>query len=148
MGQRPKEMYMKTMKKYVFFSLGTALLGIFSGLLILEVCFRLFFPQPLVTLHPDIWVPDKQIGHKLASHIDTTINTGERTVRLLTDSQGHRISPSNSKYQDNPKYRILALGDSTLEALAIPFEATMTARLGMELSNQLGGGQLKLSIQA
>lgn len=106
-------------------------------LICLEIAVRIFLPQQLIILRPDIWKPtDNGRSFTHQSDIDTTINTGERDVRLLTDENGYRIGESTASL--DPDIRILALGDSFLAALQVEYEDTMTALLENELSIELG----------
>ncbi len=92
-----------------------------------EMLVRVFWPQHLIPVDTGIWIPDTEgMGHRTAPNLDTTISTGERTVRIRTDALGHRIPASGST---EGSVRILALGDSFVEALAVEYEQTMTARL-------------------
>ncbi|MCB9437505.1 MAG: hypothetical protein H6673_11015 [Anaerolineales bacterium] len=115
-----------------------ALLGISTlvTLVLLEFVVRLFFPQQLIVLRPDVWIPsDEGIGYKHQANLDTKVNTGERTVRLLTDENGYRIGERRTQ---EPDMRILAVGDSFLEALQVEYDETFTAILEDALSTQLG----------
>lgn len=103
-------------------------------LLLLEVFIRLFLPQQLVQLRPDIWIPADTFGWRHAPNADTTINTGEREVRFTTDAQGHRVSGKNT---DEGGYRILALGDSFLAGLQVEYQWTIPALLEKALSGQM-----------
>jgi len=78
---------------------------------------------------------DNGIGHKHEVNVDTLINTGERTVRFLTDRNGYRIG-ANPVIE--PTIRILAIGDSFLEALAVEYEQTITAHLEQMMSLNTG----------
>lgn len=101
--------------------------------LLLEGVIRIVAPQQIVRIHPDVWVPlEDGLGHGLAPNLDTVMNSGERDVRFRTDAQGHRIGDAAPGPAD---IRILALGDSFLEAMAVPYPDTMTALL----ESQLGG---------
>ena len=88
---------------------------------------RIVAPQPLVQIRPDIWMPVDGLGYQLAPNLDTTINTGEGSVRLLTDEKGHRIGLQGPP---NGERKILAVGDSFLEGLQVEYEELVTTRLG------------------
>ena len=102
------------------------LVGVLVGVLLSEGLVRLFAPQPLVQIRPDIWMPVEGLGHQMAPHVDTIINTGERDVRLLTDARGNRIGP-----QGPPRGRrkILAVGDSFVEGLSVAYPDLVSTRL-------------------
>jgi hypothetical protein len=92
-------------------------------------------PQNLLQPRPDIWVPDDLVGWRHASNIDTKVMTADwGEIRLLTDSNGHRIGRGN---RSEATYRVLAVGDSFLEGLQVDHEHTITGRLENELSKQL-----------
>lgn len=116
---------------------GLLLCGLAAGLLLAEGLVRLAAPQQLIVLRPDIWIPDDGLGWKRAPGLDTRINTGEREVRLVTDESGRRapggVPPSA------PKLRILALGDSFLEALQVEYGDSLAGRLSEGLARRVGG---------
>jgi lysophospholipase L1-like esterase len=105
-------------------------------LLAAEAALRGCLPRQRLRWHPGVWQPDPTgLGHRLAPGLDVRVHTGEREVRLLTDAQGHRTGPSAPV---EPRLRVLALGDSFLEALAVGYEDTLGARLEAALSGELG----------
>lgn len=104
-------------------------------LFVLEGLVRLFIPQQLIIIRPDIWIPAETYGWAHAPNLDTPINTGERTTHLITDERGHRITATGPV--DDPTYRILAVGDSFTEALAVDQEVSMTGRLQTYLTDEL-----------
>lgn len=105
------------------------------SLLAVEAAVRWIAPQQLIQLRPDIWQPHDGLGWERAPNLDVEINTGERTARLLTDSRGHRVGSHAPKRE--PAYRILALGDSFIEALQVDYEDTVTARISDLLEDDL-----------
>lgn len=105
------------------------------ALLLLEVLVRIVDPQRLVQRPSDIYMAiDDGIGYRLRGNIDTMLNIAEGEARLITDEYGHRVGEARS---ENPAYRILALGDSFLEALHVNYEDTITARLERSVSASL-----------
>lgn len=110
--------------------------SLFFVLLLLEGAVRLFWPQQLIQLRPDIWQPDDGLGARHAPMVDARINTGEREIRFLTDAHGYRIGPQPAAPGARP---VLALGDSFLEAIQVSYDDTMTAHLERGLSVALGG---------
>ena len=104
-------------------------------LLVLEVLVRVVAPQPLSIFRPDVWTPVDGLGHRLAPNLDTHVSTGERSIRLFTDAHGHRTGDSQPS---DPTWRILAIGDSYLEAMQVSYADTMTARLEQSLTKSLG----------
>lgn len=127
---------LSTRLKIVGVRLGLMTSAFFLTLVLLEGVVRLFGPQQLIVIRPDIWIPEEGVGWRVASNLDTAVNTGERAVRLLTDAYGYRVG--RHRLTDG-EYRILALGDSFLEALQLDYEQTMTALLEERLSVQLRG---------
>jgi hypothetical protein len=117
--------------------LGLVLGSFVFTLLLLELLLRLFYPQELIVLRPDIWqaVEDGR-GHRFVPNQDTIINTGEGEIRLLTDAEGFRIGQTAPA--PNPEIKILAIGDSFLEALQVNYEDSMTGILEQSLAAELG----------
>jgi hypothetical protein len=114
------------------------ILGSFAlTLLLLEILVSLVYPQELIVLRPDIWqAVDDGRGHGFVPNQDTRINTGEREIRLLTDAEGFRIGQTAPA--PNPEIKILAIGDSFLEALQVNYEDSMTGILEQSLAAELG----------
>jgi hypothetical protein len=97
---------------------------------------RVLRPQQLIELRPDIWIPDQEgLGWRQQGGLDTTVNTGERTVRLVTGEHGHRISPQRSPIA--PAVRVLTLGDSFLVGLQVDYADLFSARLEKALALSL-----------
>ncbi|MDA8016076.1 MAG: SGNH/GDSL hydrolase family protein [Thermoanaerobaculia bacterium] len=110
--------------------------GAVFALLLGEVLVRWLAPQQLTILRADVWVADDVLGWQRAPHLDTRINTGERTVRLFTDDFGRRIGSAGPP--SKPEVRVLALGDSFLEALQVEFEDSFAGLLQEALESELG----------
>lgn len=91
-------------------------------------------PQQLISLRPDIWIPDDVTGWRHAPNLDTRINTGDRDIRFLTDQDGYRTGIESKP--DIAKQRILVLGDSFVEAIQVEYEQTITGRLEKALSSK------------
>ncbi len=124
--------------KGILKGLTVSFITILMMLLILEGITRLFFPQELVLIRPDIYYSvDNGTGYAHRPNIDTTVNIGEGSVRLITDEQGYRIGedPQDSSLAD---IRILALGDSFLEALHVEYDDIMTSLIETDLSTITG----------
>lgn len=115
---------------------GVSLVSLAFTLLVLEGVVRTFWPQQVILLRPDIWQPAEVVGWRHAPHVQTTLNTGERTVHVYTDAYGYRIGklPVNV---DDDTFRILALGDSFVEGFQVEYEATFAALLGDHLTAAL-----------
>lgn len=113
-----------------------ALLGLalVVALLVGEFTVRLVAPQQLIQIRPDIWQPIDSLGWVSRPNVRTTINTGERTVRLFTDADGLRVGPEGRR--DAPT-RVLLIGDSFVQALQVDHEQTFGALLEAGLTERL-----------
>lgn len=103
-----------------------SLIILFAGtavaLLLGEGLVRVFAPQQLVTVQPGIWRAVDSLGwaHELSA--DTEVNTGERTVRFLTDREGFRVGQSGRQVARDS---ILLIGDSFMAALQVEYEQSL-----------------------
>lgn len=112
-------------------------LGLFLASLLSEAVVRWAAPQQLVVIRPDIWRPDASgLGWRRAPNLETRVNTGERTVELFTDARGRRVGAGGPAA--SPHIRILAIGDSFLEALQVEYEASIPGLLESDLGARLG----------
>jgi hypothetical protein len=101
-----------------------------------EVMVRLLAPQQLVVSYPEIYRPDSIFGWRHRENVDVTVNHGgERPVRFRTDEAGRRIGSDKQRPSDG--LRVLLIGDSFVEALAMPAEFTAGPRLERTLSEKL-----------
>jgi lysophospholipase L1-like esterase len=106
-----------------------------AGLLVLEGVLRLFHPQLLLFDTSAVWEPAEGLGVRRRPLLDTRVNTGEREVRVRSDAARHRVGAAGPR--DGAR-RILAVGDSMVEALQVEHEQTMTALAGDALGRALG----------
>jgi hypothetical protein len=104
-----------------------AILGGFTALSF-EILVRVFDPQILQQDVPDLWVQDAAISWKHAVSVRMVANTGDRDVEICTDAAGDRVACGTAPRSDCAK-RILAVGDSYVEALAVPFPETVWQRV-------------------
>ena len=104
------------------------------ALLLAEVIVRLVAPQQLILIRPDLWQPADGVGWLHRPNVAATINTGEGSVRMYTDSEGFRVG--NSGRREAP-VEVLLIGDSFMEALAVEHERTVAHLLENELTRQL-----------
>lgn len=102
-------------------------------LFVLEVCLAIFFPQQLIVIRDDIWRPDATFGYRHRENVNTVVNTGERTVRFLTDSFGYRVT--GKRPDQSPGDRaVLMIGDSFVAGMQTENEETICGHLESGLS--------------
>jgi lysophospholipase L1-like esterase len=104
-------------------------------LLMLEMLLRLFLPQTTIWEPTLAWEPADGLGWWHKPNLDMTLNTGEGDIRLLTDGQGYRIGATPMA---GAEIKILATGDSFVEALQVNDEQTMTSLLAQSLTERMG----------
>jgi lysophospholipase L1-like esterase len=105
------------------------------AVLLCETALRLFLPQLTAWDTSVVSEPVDGLGWRSRPNIDAYVNTGERDARVITDGSRHRVGPFGAGHAD---VRILAVGDSMLQALQVNYEQTMTALLEKSLSARLG----------
>jgi len=115
--------------------IGLILGSIVFALVLAEVLVRLFFPQQLPTIREDIWTPKYGVGVEKAGNIDTTINSGEGSVRFVTDRDGYRIGSTPVPADAS---RVLVVGDSFVEATAVEYEDSISGLLESALTESRG----------
>jgi hypothetical protein len=103
-----------------------------------EFVVRRVAPQDLVRPNRHIWRPDDEIGWRHVEGTDTRINTGERTVRFRTDTNGYRIGEDEEPEEDLADVQVLLLGDSFVEATAVPWEQSFAGVLERLLERRTG----------
>jgi hypothetical protein len=96
---------------------------------------RVAAPQQLIRYRPDVYASSDYYGHRQASNVDTRVNTGVRSVRLMTDAEGFRVGRAG-RIDGEP--RVLLLGDSYLQALQVEYEQSYAGLLEAGLARQLG----------
>jgi hypothetical protein len=106
--------------------------GIVTGIGI-EVLVRLLLPQVLPLDAPQIYRPDDTIGWRRTPNVRALANTGDRDVMICTDDRGDRVSCTAPRPAECVR-RVLVVGDSFVEALAVPFEETAWALLQSDTS--------------
>lgn len=112
-----------------------ATLSLGAALVLSEVLVRFIAPQQLISKRPDIFQPDDTLGWTHRSNVMTQVNTGERTVRFVTDSQGFRVGHSGRVESST---RVLLIGDSFMEAVQVEYEQSVAGVLESRLSAALG----------
>ena len=107
----------------------------FGFLLLLELFFRIFWPQPLAWDTGMVWEPVAGLGWQRRPNLNIRVNTGEREVRVVSDALRHRIG---TVPEEKPDVRILSVGDSFVEALQVDYGQTMTTLLAKALAMSSG----------
>ncbi len=121
--------------KSLLINLALLLVSTLLTLFALEGFVRIVMPQQLIIIRPDIWIPDENgFGWRQAANVNTTLNTGERTVRFVTDANGNRIDPAGST---NAEKRILVIGDSFLAAVQVEYADSIPGQLEKLLAQSL-----------
>jgi hypothetical protein len=95
-----------------------------------EVGVRLAAPQQLISLRPDLWQPADTVGWLRRPNVSADINTGERTVRLITDRDGFRVG----EHGRSSGIPVLLLGDSFMEALQVDYEQSFAGLIEQSLA--------------
>lgn len=106
-----------------------------AALLLAEGLVRIVAPQQLILVRPDIWRPADTLGWEHRPGVDTRVNTGERTVRFVTDHRGFRVAPSGPAEGD---LEVLLLGDSYMAALQVDYAQSFAGLLEAGLPETLG----------
>jgi len=100
-----------------------------------ELIVRELAPQELIIKRPDVWKAVDTLGWVHQANLHTTINTGERTVHVVTDGEGFRVGRAG---RPAARHHILLLGDSFMEALQVEYEQTLAGLLETRLPARLG----------
>jgi hypothetical protein len=111
------------------------LVSITVAVLIAEGMVRLVAPQQLILIRPDLWQPADTIGWLHRPNADVKINTGDRTVSVITDRDGYRVGSAGRREASG---QVLLIGDSFIEALALEHEHTVAHLLEGALSTSVG----------
>ena len=98
-------------------------------LLGIEVAVAIVSPQQLILLRGDIWRPDDLFGYRHRENADTEVNTGEGTVRFITDDQGFRVTEVGRADRVQAEHAILLIGDSFVAGLQVENEETIGGRV-------------------
>lgn len=122
---------MKNFATYSALVIGSILVALFAG----EIFVRIALPQQLILLRPDIWQPAEKVGWRHRPNLDTTVNTGEKSVRVYTDESGHRVGQA---WNRDPDIRVLALGDSFIAAFQVEHEESVAGLVEAGIERALG----------
>jgi hypothetical protein len=109
----------------VFFFVSFLVVSVGLGL---ELAVRLVIPQSLIREPPDLWRRDPEIGWRHPPNARVQVNAAGRDVWICTDAVGDRVDCDAQGPRDCAR-RILVIGDSFVEALAVPFRETVWSRL-------------------
>jgi hypothetical protein len=115
--------------------LAVLLVSVLLSLLIAEGLVRALAPQQLIQIRPDLWQPADSVGWLRRPNATARINTGERTVTVFTDRDGHRVG-SDGRHE--AATQVLLLGDSFMEALQVDHEQTAARLVETTLTSRLG----------
>lgn len=109
-------------------ALNLLLLGFSTALALVaaEIGIRIVSPQQLIVNRPDIWIAADSVGWRNRSNVDTEVNTGERTVRLISDDEGFRVGTRGRQTAGDS---ILLIGDSFMAALQVEYEQSLAGLL-------------------
>lgn len=99
-----------------------------------ELLIRWIAPQQLIRERPDMWQPVDTLGWASRPDVDTHLNTGERTVRWITDSRGFRVASSGPVESHRA---VLLLGDSFMAALQVEYEQSFAGLMERGLRDAL-----------
>jgi hypothetical protein len=103
-----------------------------STTLLLEVGVRWTIPQVLVREPPELWEPSASLGWRRRPDARVLVNSAGQDVEICTDARGDRIDCEAPEPTEPCRRRILVVGDSFVEALAVPFADTVWSRLAAE----------------
>ncbi len=120
--------------RVVFFNAVLLLVSLLFAAGFAEIAVRAVRPQQLILIRPDLWQPADTVGWLRRPNVDATVNTGQGTVRLITDHDGFRIGTAG-RVAGVP---VLLLGDSFVEALQVEHEESLAGLLESELSQTTG----------
>lgn len=118
------------MIKALFVGLTLMAGSVLIALMCAEAVVRVVAPQQLVLVRPDIWHGVDSVGWRFRPNLNTTVNWGERTVRLYTDSNGFRVGPNGPSH--GPK-KVLIIGDSFMAALQVEYDQSLAGLLEKDL---------------
>lgn len=106
-----------------------------------EVAVRVVVPQQLIVRRADIYQAVDSLGWLHRPNIVTTINSGEGTVTLATDSRSLRIAPGTPRVPDARK--VLVIGDSFMEAVQVEHDSSTAGLLQAALRTTLADPTLE-----
>jgi hypothetical protein len=119
--------------RVIALNLAMLTLSLLLSLLLAEGAVRLLAPQQLVRVRPDIWQPADTFGWVHRAHLNTSINTGEGSVRIFTDHEGYRVGADGRV--EAPR-SVLILGDSYMAAMQVEYEESIPGLLESRLASR------------
>jgi hypothetical protein len=87
-----------------------------------EMIVRWLAPQQLIVQRPELYRPMDSLGYAHRPNVHLTVNTGDRSVTMYTDSSGFRVG---AKGRPAGRYRVLLLGDSFMAAMQVEYEQSL-----------------------
>ena len=127
-GSLPHTLKRRTTARLCLKNLGFIVYVLVATVALLEVCLRLFFPQPLTKDAPELYIPDDTIGWRRRPNAHGTARWQGPIVEVCTDSEADRIS-CLAKPARTCVARILAIGDPFVESLSVQYEETVWFRI-------------------
>ena len=109
--------------------------SVFVAGVVAEAAVRVVMPQQLILIRPDIWQAVDSVGYVHRANVNTSVNTGERTVRFVTDRDGCRVARTG---RVEGAKSVLLLGDSFMEALQVEHEQSLPGLLEARLPSVVG----------
>jgi hypothetical protein len=126
----------RTRSKKAAIDLAVIFFSFLFAALLAEGAVRLVAPQQLIVGRPDIWAPDDSLGYIPRTNVDAEVNTGERTVRYITDDKGFRARAAGPRRRGD--VNVLLIGDSFMQAFQVGYDSTLGAIIERRLTDSLG----------
>lgn len=126
---------MRRAARAISLNLALVFASVLFAVLIGEMMVRIFAPQQLIQIRPDLWQPADSLGWAHQRGTDIRINTGEGWVNVRTDRDGFRIGERGRIEGGVP---VLLLGDSFMEAIQVEHEESFAGLLEAELPERIG----------
>ncbi len=116
-------------------NLALLMVSLSAALGVAELLMRVALPQQLIQKDLRLWKSDQTLGRTHFANTDTKVNTGERTIRFVTDEEGFRVGVAG---RVSAQHRILLLGDSFMEARQVEYEQSVPGLLEQRLPTIIG----------
>ena len=100
------------------------------ALILFELGIRIFLPQQVTISIAPLFKFDPVLGYWHNSNINMMVNTGEGYTHFVSDEYGYRINQKRDNDPEKPDLKILATGDSFVEALSVENKDSFTGVVG------------------